>query len=156
MKKSLNAILVLVVLAMLVSLYLVNFHYSDNKEEDGFCITGNNCALVDETDYSEIFGIPLSLYGFFTFVLVFVLAWCVKKEKKIKLDGKNIGKKGFSLLLLIVLIFSVLFAAYLFLLELFVIDAFCSFCLILDVLIILMLIFSVKIYKGVLKNGRVK
>lgn len=150
MKKTLNFIMGIAVLAMIISLFMVKLHYSE--EDSGFCFTGGGCEVVDESDYSEIFGLPLSLYGFFTFLVIFILGWFIKKEKRFKIKGRVFGKKGLSLLLLIISIWSFLFALYLVGLELFVIHAFCSYCLILDVLVVLILIFSVKVYREVLRK----
>jgi uncharacterized membrane protein len=146
-KKTLLYVLFFIAFAgLLISTYLTTLQYS---QVDSICdFNGQfSCSTVSESSYAKIMGIPISVlgligYGFFTIVPLFFL---------LKFDFKRIHKKlsnifvvkGYFLLSIISLIFSL----YLTYLELRTINVICPFCLLSQVLIIVIVFFSYITYK---------
>ena len=64
------AILALAILGIADSAHLFYEHLS----HDVICI-GGGCSIVDESIYSEVFGIPTSVMGLVGYVIIFALSW---------------------------------------------------------------------------------
>jgi len=82
-----------------------------------------SCTAVDETEYSEIFGIALSIYGIAGYTLLITLSFICLSRKRKNLDV-------FSFLLYGGCWAGFIFSAYLTWLETFVIKAFCPYCVV--------------------------
>jgi uncharacterized membrane protein len=107
-------ILILSVLGIALSVYLTYLHYS--SADAAFCVAGSGCDTVRESSYSEIFGIPVALFGVIGYSSILVLSLI------------SISPRVRWLSLYLVALAGVVFSAYLTYLELFVINAICIFC----------------------------
>ena len=69
-------IVALSVLGMIMMSYLVYLHYAPSPEGGSFCDISEefSCDTVNKSAYSEIFGIPMSVFGVFYFGIVTFLA----------------------------------------------------------------------------------
>jgi uncharacterized membrane protein len=99
--------------------YLTWTHYAGGAAA---CpIGGGGCETVQESEYAEFVGVPVSLLGLLAYVaLLALVAWDAPVAR---LAAAAIALVG------------VLFSAYLLVVQLFVIDALCVWCLANDVLI---------------------
>src|SRR3989344_8801805 len=106
-------------IGILDSIYLTYEHYSKGGVIcPAFSII--DCGKVIRGPYSEIFGIPLALFGFLFYFSFFLSVLLIKKYK------------GLRLLKYYVLLsssFAFLFSLYLVYLQLFVIMAICIYCM---------------------------
>ncbi len=112
-KLTINSIIFLSIIGLLISIYLF---YSDIKQKEPVCLINSGCDFVLRSEYSRIFGVPLSLIGIFYFSTILILV----SFQKLALFLKTISFLGF------------LFALYLIYLQAFVIKNFCQYCLIVD------------------------
>ena len=111
--------------AMLVALagvcvagYLTWVHFDDAAL---VCVAGGGCETVQESEYSEVAGVPVALLGLGTYaVLLGLLVWDTASAR---LAAATLALVG------------LLFSMYLLILQLFVIDAVCVWCLANDVVI---------------------
>ena len=142
-KKGLKIIIVCSILAMIVFSYLLYLHYKPTESK--FCNFGEgfNCDIVNKSIYSEIAGIPVSLLGALTFIVVLILSILSLKDYKRKFSNNFILNSGSMIRIIFwISVASFLFALYLVYIEAFVLYSFCIFCLIGDILIIITLITS--------------
>lgn len=109
-------ILLLAILGVGVSVYLTNIKTSNNIYSCGF----GQCNVVQASKYSELFGIPVAVFGLVFYVLL--ITFLMARIKK---------------LLLAWALFGLLFSSYLTVIELFVLKAICGWCVISFVIIIL-------------------
>ncbi|HLC73484.1 MAG TPA: vitamin K epoxide reductase family protein [Candidatus Nanoarchaeia archaeon] len=147
MKKK-SVLLIVIVLAFLglpLTIYLTFLHYK--PEASTFCNFNDqfNCDIVNKSVYSEILGIPIAIFGFFTYLLIFIIAYhkYVNSTKKNKV-AKDIK---FTKYLLILGLIAFLFSLYLTFLEAFVIFSWCIFCIISAVLITIIFLLSIIIWR---------
>ncbi|MFN2354693.1 MAG: vitamin K epoxide reductase family protein [Desulfopila sp.] len=82
-----------------------------------------SCTAVDESKYSEVFGLALSVYGIAGYTILIILSILCLLRKRKDIDV-------FSFLLYIGCWFGFFLSAYLTLIEFFVIKAFCPYCVI--------------------------
>jgi uncharacterized membrane protein len=97
---------------------------------DAVCLTGENCKIVQNSQYSQILGIPLSVIGTLSFLALIILYSLVYK-----------GLLDYNWFLA-ACIFGTLDALYFIYLQFFVIKALCSNCLFVDFGMILILIIA--------------
>ena len=128
-----NIILVLSLIGFLTSLYLVNNHYADPAKGVG-CDLGEHvsCSLVNTSKYSEIFNVPVALFGAIWFLFLFLMARSIKKKPET------------SNLMLLWCFLGLLFIIYMIIAEI-ILNALCPFCTIVHVLIIIAFILSIKL-----------
>jgi uncharacterized membrane protein len=119
-KKGLIGMLILV--NLFLSGYLAYIYTTNDR---GFCLTGEGCNLVQDSEYSKIFGIQLPWFGLLSFVLLLAVYY---------LDTKN--NIDNRILPTISLIGSI-FAMYFLYVQIFIIGALCSTCLVTDLFTIL-------------------
>src|SRR3989344_2963053 len=114
--QSKRIILILSLVGLVMSVYLTNLKLSNNI---GLCAFGQ-CEVVQNSEYSQIFGIPVAAFGvgFYALLFVFIAANLKKWVKVWALWG-------------------LIFSMYLTGLELFVIKALCGWCVISFVIVIL-------------------
>jgi len=117
--KPINKRLVLTVLSVLgiaISLYLTYTKLTESEIKCGF----GGCNVVQKSEYSQVFGIPVAVFGVIFYFLLFALNH-LKANKFLKYW------------VLIGLVFSLYFTY----LELFVINAICTWCVASAILIVL-------------------
>jgi len=86
------------------------------------CI-GSGCAVVDQSPYSEIFGVPLSVLGLLSYSAILGLALASLRTGNPLSDYLHLGVFGLALT-------GVVFSAYLTYLEIAVIHAVCTWCMV--------------------------
>ena len=139
-------VVLLAVAGMADSHILYKIHQANKAGTDtAFCSSGSGCDIVDHSPYSEFLGIPVSLFGFVFYLLVFctVVFWRV------------LGPYAAKLLLLEGTV-GLLVSLYLWYLMRFVIGAYCKYCLLSDAFSIGIFVLSVLIFKASTKNKSVK
>lgn len=154
MKKNkvvIKGFIAVLILALIISSYLIYIHYSDS--ESSFCdiSQGLSCDIVNKSLYSEFpqgSGIPVSILGFITFFLMLVIVILIKEDYSFKINKTKINKKVLIDFLIKLLIFSLLFAAYLVYVELYLILSICILCVALDILLLLMLYYSFELRRN--------
>jgi len=133
-----NGKIILVTLGVLGALsmsYLVYLHYSSGGDS-AFCNLGEglSCSAVNQSIYSEIFLIPMSVLGFLYFLgVIGITLWRYNKDYLRKLAFFTIAFLGPSI--------------YLTIIELFVINEVCVFCEFSKVLMIAVIVTALVLMK---------
>jgi uncharacterized membrane protein len=110
--------LITAAIGLVDSLYLIWIKIANDK---AYCLQGvGDCWSVNTSKYSEVFGIPIAVFGALGYVLILV---ALLQENRIPFLHTNGVLVQFGLTLT-----GVLYSAYLTYLELFVIKAICPFC----------------------------
>lgn len=99
------------------------------------CIGNYGCITVNNSIYSEIYGIPVSLFGILAYV---VIAGIILLEPHLKL-----AKENGPLVIFGISLAGVAFSAYLTWIEFYVIRAACPFCLASAIFITLLFLLAV-------------
>ena len=98
--------------------YLTWAHFADSSV---LCVAGGGCETVQESEYSEIAGVPVAVLGLGAYVAILgLIAW---DSVSARLAAAGLAFVGF------------MFSLYLLALQLFVIDAVCIWCMANDLLI---------------------
>ena len=122
----------LALIGLLDSTYLLIYKISRNN---ALCLGNGDCATVNASRYSEIYGIPVSLLGMLAYLAILLILLLESRFVFFK-TWSNYLVFGFSLV-------GVLFSAYLTYIEYYVIFAVCPFCLGSAIIIALIFIFSI-------------
>jgi uncharacterized membrane protein len=123
---------VLACLGVLDSIYLLIYKLTNNN---AMCIGSGGCHDVNFSPYSEIGGIPVSVFGIAGFLFIAAILLLEPRLKFLQENG--------PLVIFGVGIFGVAFSAYLTWLELYVIHAICPFCVASAVIISLIFILAI-------------
>ena len=117
---------------VVVSLYLTFMHYQGVVPR---CYLVQGCSTVQTSQYSVILGIPLALLGSVYFAVMFYLSigLTATRQRRLLLAYKVLAYLG------------ALAAIPLFLLQAVVLKAFCTYCLVTEVLLVVMWIGSFSI-----------
>lgn len=132
-EKILKIIISLSFLGVLVALYALYEYYFGSA--DSICNINSkfSCTAVNQSGYSDIYGIPVSVFGVFGYALIATVA---SKREKCKLGNyKNI--------LLGLSAFSFLFSIYLAAISAFVIKVWCPTCIVSYFIILILLICAI-------------
>jgi len=124
--------MVLTILGTADSVYLLIYKLTGNPY---MCLGNGGCHNVNFSPYSEIYGIPVSLFGIAAYLAIVVI---LALEARVKIAKENGPLAIFGISLV-----GVGFSAYLTYLELYVIHAVCPFCVASAVLITLIFILAV-------------
>jgi uncharacterized membrane protein len=114
------------------ALYLLIYKYSSN---DRMCLGSGDCATVNYSPYSEIYGIPIALLGLLAYLVLLAI---LVLEPRVRLLRENGPLAVFGISLA-----GVAFSAYLTYIELFVIFAVCPFCVVSAVTMTLIFILAI-------------
>lgn len=121
-------IFIFALLGMAISIFLTDFHYkllAERESTEGtICSLSKsfNCDLVNSSPYSELFSIPIALWGLFFYLIFFtIVSWSLRTTEQ----------TSFSVILHFLAIWSVLYSIYLFYIAEFVIGALCPYCIML-------------------------
>src|SRR3989338_87896 len=106
-KNTRTALLTLSVVGVLISMYLVYAKYTNNPLICGF----GDCGKVQSSIYSDLLGIPVSVWGAFYYLFLFL---CFFKNYR---GAAVLG-----------ILWGLGFSSYLTFLEVFVIEAICMWC----------------------------
>jgi len=120
-----KTVLIISAIGLLVSLYAVQLHYGSGES---FCNIGDtfNCDKVNKSTYSELLGIPVSILGSLSYLLVFILVLKMETISK-KLDFTH---RDYLQYLFLFTIAMLAFQVYLTGVEVFILNAYCIVCLI--------------------------
>jgi uncharacterized membrane protein len=123
---------VLAVLGALDAIYLLVFKLTGNSQ---MCLGNGGCHDVNFSPYSEIYGIPVSLFGISAFLAILCIL-VLESRLQFANEYGPLAIFGISL-------GGVAFSAYLTYLELYIIHAVCPFCVASAVLITLLFILAI-------------
>jgi uncharacterized membrane protein len=126
------ATIILAILGVVDAIYLLVLKLTQNEH---MCIGNHGCITVNNSAYSEIYGIPVSAYGILAYLVILVILLLEPKWKQAKELGPY-AILGISLV-------GVLFSAYLTYIEAYVIHSFCPFCLASAIMITLIFILAI-------------
>lgn len=88
----------------------------------GVCVGVHGCSTVQNSRYGEIFGIPISVPGFFLYgILLLAAVFSIRASSR----QPEVALAGF-----LGAVAGLLMSAYLTYLEAFVLDAWCSYCIV--------------------------
>lgn len=110
------AFVVLGFLGFLDASYLTVSHFTGSAVN---CSITAGCDTVLSSKYSQIFGIPLALFGLFYYLLILGTAFFYLET----------GKKDALKILTCATVFGFLFSGWLVYLQLFVLDSICQYCM---------------------------
>jgi uncharacterized membrane protein len=130
-KKLYWASIVAALTGIAVSIYMTVYKLTDNS---AMCLGSGDCATVNASKYSEIYGIPLGVIGFIGFSGILLMLWLEKRHSFFKEYG-NMLAMGMSFA-------GFIYSIYLTYLEFFVIKAICPFCVASAVAITLCFLFT--------------
>jgi uncharacterized membrane protein len=119
-------------LGVLDAIYLLVYKLTNNN---AMCLGNGGCHNVNFSSYSEIGGIPVSVFGIVAFLIIVGLLLLEPRLKIVKENGP-LAIFGISLA-------GVAFTAYLTWLEVYVIHAICPFCVASAVIIALIFILAI-------------
>jgi uncharacterized membrane protein len=119
-------------LGVLDATYLLVYKLTNNN---AMCIGSGGCHDVNFSSYSEIGGIPVSVFGIVAFLII---AGILLLEPRLKFAQENGSLAIFGISLT-----GVAFTAYLTWLEIYVIHAICPFCVASAVIISLIFILAI-------------
>jgi len=114
-------LLILILIELVLSIYLI---VEGNKDPLQLCISGDNCDLVQSSQYNNFFGMKLTIFSLISFVILGVVLF--------------LHKRLFFILASIGALFSLYFIA----IQLFILKAICSMCIVIDSIMILIFILS--------------
>ena len=136
-KKILVIILILSVIGLITSIYLVKNHY-ENATGGSFCDFGEtiSCSLVNTSVYSELFNVPVALFGSIWFFILILIVW-----RELKKPSKR------EVLMLAWSIFGFLFIIYMIIAE-FILKAICPLCTLVHIIVLIILILTIALYKN--------
>lgn len=127
-------LLILSFLGILVSAYLWISYAAPNPI---ICFT--DCELIRQSEYSNLFGISLPVYGTFFYLAIFIYILVLKLREK-----KFLKYEFEKTLFFLAALFGFGFSAYLTFIEFFVLHAVCQWCLVSAVLSTLVFFTSIQ------------
>jgi uncharacterized membrane protein len=123
---------VVTILGALDAIYLLIYKLTGNNQ---MCLGNGGCHFVNFSPYSEISGIPVSVFGLSAFLAILCIL-LLEERLKIAKENGPLGIFGIGL-------GGVAFTAYLTYLEIYVIKAICPFCVASAILITLIFILAI-------------
>ena len=114
------------------AVYLLVLKYT---QSEAMCIGNHGCITVNNSSYSLIYGIPVSLWGLIGYL-------CIGAALFLEPHWKLMHEQG-PLFIFGASLIGVIFSAYLTWIELYVIHAICPFCMASAILITLIFILAV-------------
>lgn len=133
MKKTNLIALIAAIIGALDSAYLTWVKLSHNET---LCAPGlGDCFTVNTSTYSEIYGIPIALFGLGAYLLIIAILLLESRSTFLQENG-SMALFGISLI-------GVLYSAYLTYLEANVIHAWCPYCVLSAIMILIVFIVSV-------------
>lgn len=131
MKHLKELLYVLIILNILISVSLVYSGFTG----DTICLTGKSCENVQGSIYGNILGIKLSWIGLAAFLILFASFYFSSKNKRNLNIYLSIASLGALCSIVLISI------------QLFVLHELCSTCMIVDIITIIIFIFSTVYFK---------
>ncbi len=120
-------------IGLIDSIYLIWIKIANDKI---YCLPGiGDCWTVNTSQYSQVFGIPISVFGAIAYLAILVAALFANRS--------NFLRANQITLLFGITLAGFLYSLYLTYLELFVINAICPFCVISAVAMTILFVLSV-------------
>jgi vitamin-K-epoxide reductase (warfarin-sensitive) len=137
--KLLRLVSALALVGVLISLY--TFLYKQGVVTAEFCeVNGTfDCATVNASSYSMLFGIPVSLIGIFGYAFMGIAAW---------MKSKSMEDRGLGKFLALAAVGGLAFSLYLTSVEAFVLHAWCMLCLASQAVMLAMALFTAIALRG--------
>jgi len=137
-KALLGVMLIFAVLGIAASVLSYQAHF---EEGSTFCSLNEtfDCDVVNRSSYSEMFGIPVSLFGIIAYVAFFLYAGMSLSSKKIK--------ERYAHVMMLLATVSLAFSLYLTSIEAFVLETWCVLCIMSQVAILAIFVSLVMIKK---------
>ncbi len=110
--------IVFAIMGLLVSIYMTIYKLTAN---DAMCLGSGDCSTVNASRYSEIYGIPVALFGVAGFLAILAVHFMENRDSRFFQEQGTLMVFGMGL-------FGFVFSLYLTYLEFYVIHAVCPFC----------------------------
>ncbi len=135
--KQEKIIIWLALIGIILSCYAITLHFAPSTSK--FCTYGPslNCDVVNKSEWASVFGIPVAIFGFIAYLLVFI---AVLKRRTIE-KMLSFTSDDFWTYMYILVIFMFAFQLYLTFIEAYVIHAYCIVCLGSQLITLLLAIF---------------
>jgi uncharacterized membrane protein len=127
-----TALVALAIIGLLVSVYMTIYKITSN---DSMCIGSKDCSVVNASRYSEIYGIPVAVFGVLGYAGILAVLLLERNQGFFKQNG--------NMLLFGLALTGFLFTLYLIFLEIALIKAYCPFCITSQVAMTIIFILSV-------------
>ena len=111
-------LIALAIIGLLVSIYMTIYKITSN---DNMCIGSKDCSVVNASRYSELYGIPVAVFGVVGYAVILAVLWFERNPGFFKQNG--------TMLLFGLSLTGFLFTLYLIFLEIALIKAYCPFCI---------------------------
>jgi uncharacterized membrane protein len=136
--KLLWSIIILSIIGLAVSGYLTENHFVAG-ESGSVCDFNEviSCSLVNTSEFSELFNVPVAVFGALWFVIMGLLAWKAMKKKGEEL---YIPILGWSIL-------GILFVIYMIIAEI-ILQALCPFCTVVHIISVVVFVLAIILYKS--------
>lgn len=146
-KHLLKAIFFLALLGVLISAYLARAHFK--IDPNAFCNINDylDCDKVNQSIYSEVFGIPVSILGAFAYSLIAFISFLAYKNFDFKTLYKKLDNNTINKFLVVFSIIAFGFSLGLTYIEVFILHAVCIYCFTQQIIIFIILILSILLYK---------
>ena len=112
------ALIALTIIGLLVSIYMTIYKITSN---DNMCIGSKDCSVVNASRYSELYGIPVAVFGIVGYAAILAVLWLERYPGFFNQNG--------TMLLFGLSLTGFLFTLYLIFLEIALIKAYCPFCI---------------------------
>ena len=112
------ALFAFTIIGLLVSIYMTIYKITSN---DSMCIGSKDCSVVNQSRYSEIYGIPVAVIGVLGYAVILAVLVLERNPGFFKQNG--------TMLLFGLSLTGFLFTLYLIFLEIALIKAYCPFCI---------------------------
>ena len=122
----------LAVLGLLVSLYLTWIKVSGGS---AYCAGVGDCDTVQSSVYSEMFGLPIALFGAGFYAIVLILTMVRRRVTRKQAEYALLGQ-------LTLVLAGTLYSGYLTYIELYVLEAICPYCVVSAIIVTLLLALS--------------
>ncbi len=107
----------LVVIGLLVSVYMTIYKLTENN---AMCVGSSDCRTVNESRFSEIYGIPVALVGVGGYAAMIAIHLMENRSKFLRDNA--------TMILFALSLMGFLFTLYLIYVEVALLKAFCPFC----------------------------
>lgn len=119
-------------LGLAVSLYLTWIKLSGGS---AYCAGVGDCDTVQGSVYSEMFGLPIALFGAGFYAIVLVLTIVRRRVTRGQAEYALLGQ-------LLLALAGTLYSGYLTYIELYVLEAICPYCVVSAIVVTLLLVLS--------------
>lgn len=134
----------LCLIAIPITLYLVHLHFEPSATSVCNFGEGWDCDIVNKSEYSKFFGIPVSLIGLAGYIVIAALAFALWKNWNFQKIHQSLTHKNAAKLLTLVTGGGLLFTLYLTAVETFILETYCIFCVTQQVIILIIFMILIK------------